>query len=86
MDTHKYNPGELKVIWSANDEKQFFKKIIQVITQEKLEILHFHYAIPFAKIMLQVKSFFEVFLTSLKERFSKEIQENLLNFNNITLE
>ena len=26
LDTHKYNPGELKIIWSSNDEEQFFKK------------------------------------------------------------
>lgn len=41
--------------WASDDLDQLAERIAQVAETERLEILHFHYAVPFAEVALDVR-------------------------------
>ncbi|MDR3576057.1 MAG: N-acetyl-alpha-D-glucosaminyl L-malate synthase BshA [Anaerolineaceae bacterium] len=49
------HPARLDTDWSAVDFEEFISNILQVITEEGLDVLHFHYAVPFAFLAAEVK-------------------------------
>ena len=49
------HPARLDTDWSAADFEEFISNILQVIDEEGLDVLHFHYAIPFAFLAAEVK-------------------------------
>ena len=49
------HPASLHLDWSADDFDTFLGRILDVITTEGLDILHFHYAVPFAFLAEEVK-------------------------------
>jgi N-acetyl-alpha-D-glucosaminyl L-malate synthase BshA len=48
--------GDLYTQWSPVDFRRFVSRIVSVICDEKLEVLNFHYAVPFAFIAEAVRS------------------------------
>jgi N-acetyl-alpha-D-glucosaminyl L-malate synthase BshA len=52
VDLH---PSELKTRWSIAEQEQFLAGLIDVINREGLDILHFHYAVPFAFMAVELK-------------------------------
>ena len=51
-DTH---PARLDTDWSNEDFEIFLSNILNVIAVEGLDVLHFHYAVPFAFLAAEVK-------------------------------
>lgn len=51
------HPARLDTEWSAEDYKTFLARILDVITSEGLDILHFHYAVPFAFLAAEVRQY-----------------------------
>jgi N-acetyl-alpha-D-glucosaminyl L-malate synthase BshA len=49
------HPAKLYTDWSANDYEVFISNILDVIAVEGLDVLHFHYAVPFAFLATEVK-------------------------------
>jgi len=49
------HPAVLYTDWSAEDYQRFLSNILGVIAVEGLDILHFHYAVPFAFLAAEVK-------------------------------
>jgi len=53
------HPARLVVNWSDTELNTFIADVIRVIIREKLDVLHFHYAVPFAEAALRVKRYLE---------------------------
>jgi glycosyltransferase involved in cell wall biosynthesis len=51
------HPASLDTDWSAEDYKTFLSHILDVITSEGLDLLHFHYAVPFAFLAAEVRQY-----------------------------
>jgi N-acetyl-alpha-D-glucosaminyl L-malate synthase BshA len=49
------HPARLYTDWSADDFEAFTSKILAVTASEGLDVLHFHYGVPFAYIAAEVK-------------------------------
>jgi N-acetyl-alpha-D-glucosaminyl L-malate synthase BshA len=49
------HPSSLYINWSTAEIKAIIKNIFQVIAHEGLDILHFHYANPFANIVSEIR-------------------------------
>ena len=49
------HPSSLYVNWSNAEIEAFIKNIIRVIAHEGLDVLHFHYAVPFANIVSDIR-------------------------------
>jgi len=49
------HPASLYTDWSAGDFDVFVSNILAVIALEGLDVLHFHYAVPFAYLAAEVK-------------------------------
>ena len=49
------HPARLYTDWSAQDLQVFLSRVLDVIATEGLDVLHFHYAVPFAFIAAEVK-------------------------------
>lgn len=49
------NPGELYWEWTKDERAAFTNMVCRTVAKEKLEILHYHYALPFARIAADVK-------------------------------
>lgn len=47
--------SSLHINWSTAEREAFVKSIIQVIKSDGLDILHFHYAVPFAHIISEIR-------------------------------
>jgi len=54
-DGDQRRPTELFAEWSAFDRRKLLYEIMEVIRIEGLDVLHFHYALPFACICAEVK-------------------------------
>ena len=51
------HPARLDTDWSAEDYKTFLSRLLDVITSEGLDLLHFHYAVPFAFLAAEVRQY-----------------------------
>lgn len=51
------HPAILYTDWSAHEFQTLLARILEVITSEGLDILHFHYAVPFAFLATEVKRY-----------------------------
>lgn len=49
------HPARLHVNWTTNDYRAFLTHVLACIAHEGLDILHFHYAVPFAFVAAEVK-------------------------------
>ncbi len=49
------HPARLHTDWSGRDYQAFLDCLLAVITRERLDILHFHYGVPFAFLAADVK-------------------------------
>ncbi|HEX2912077.1 MAG TPA: N-acetyl-alpha-D-glucosaminyl L-malate synthase BshA [Chloroflexia bacterium] len=49
------HPSTLYTDWKDGEKEQFIAGLIEVICQENLDILHFHYALPFAFLTVELK-------------------------------
>jgi N-acetyl-alpha-D-glucosaminyl L-malate synthase BshA len=49
------HPAQLYTDWSAEGFQAYVSRVLDVIASEGLDILHFHYAMPFASVALEVK-------------------------------
>jgi N-acetyl-alpha-D-glucosaminyl L-malate synthase BshA len=49
------HPASLHTDWSAQDLHIFLSRVLDVIAVEGLDVLHFHYAVPFAFVAAEVK-------------------------------
>ena len=49
------HPATLYVDWSADERETLLSCILRVIAEEGLDILHFHYAVPFAAIAEEIR-------------------------------
>jgi glycosyltransferase involved in cell wall biosynthesis len=49
------HPARLYTDWSAEDYQTFLSRILDVIALEGLDVLHFHYAVPFAFLAAEVR-------------------------------
>ena len=49
------HPATLHTHWSENDLQRYTENILQVIADEHLDVLHFHYAVPFAYVAQRVR-------------------------------
>ena len=49
------HPATLHTSWSADDLQRYTEDILQVIADERLDVLHFHYAVPFAYVAQNVR-------------------------------
>jgi N-acetyl-alpha-D-glucosaminyl L-malate synthase BshA len=49
------HPARLDADWSDDDHEGFISKILRVIAEEGLDVLHFHYAVPLAFLAAEVK-------------------------------
>ena len=47
--------SSLHINWSTTEIEAFIKSIIQVIENDGLDILHFHYAVPFASVVSEIR-------------------------------
>lgn len=55
-DEDKIHPATLHVDWTNEEFNRFLDCLLQVIDEEGLDVLHFHYAIPFAFIAEEIAS------------------------------
>jgi N-acetyl-alpha-D-glucosaminyl L-malate synthase BshA len=53
--TNTLHPATLHTNWSARDLQRYTESILQVIVDERLDVLHFHYAVPFACVAQRVR-------------------------------
>lgn len=53
--TFDCHPAHLSLNWPADDLEKFRSLVLRTMARESLEILHFHYAVPFASLALQIK-------------------------------
>ncbi len=51
------HPAELHIDWSAEDYQTILSRIFDVIVAEGLDVLHFHYAVPFAFLAAEVRQY-----------------------------
>ncbi|MBN9386709.1 MAG: N-acetyl-alpha-D-glucosaminyl L-malate synthase BshA [Chloroflexi bacterium] len=49
------HPSQLKTEWNNAEQEQFLRCLTEVIERDGLDILHFHYAIPFAFLVVELK-------------------------------
>ena len=49
------HPATLHTDWSEGDLQRYTERILQVIADERLDVLHFHYAVPFAYVAQNVR-------------------------------
>ena len=49
------HPASLDIEWSSKDLQAFLSCVLDVIAADGLDVLHFHYAVPFAFIAAEVK-------------------------------
>jgi N-acetyl-alpha-D-glucosaminyl L-malate synthase BshA len=49
------HPASLHIDWSSKDIQAFLSRVLDVIATEGLDVLHFHYAVPFAFFAAEVK-------------------------------
>ncbi|MEM7117932.1 MAG: glycosyltransferase [Chloroflexota bacterium] len=49
------HPAELNTDWQTADIETFISKIVRFVRREGLDVLHFHYAVPFAYVAAAVK-------------------------------
>ena len=49
------HPARLYTDWSAEDFQVFLSRVLSVIAREGLDVLHFHYAVPFAFLAAEVR-------------------------------
>ena len=52
---NNWDPSALYTDWPEKDYQSFLFSVLEVIVREGLDLLHFHYAVPFAFIMKEVK-------------------------------
>jgi len=52
---NNYHPTTLYTSWTAAEIEAFLNRILEVVRTESLDILHFHYAVPFGFVAAQVK-------------------------------
>ena len=50
------HPASLHAVWSDTELETYTDRVCQIIQSEALEILHFHYAVPFAQIFARVRA------------------------------
>ncbi len=50
------HPAQLFVDWADEEYEHFLELVLKVIAQEGLDVLHFHYGIPFAFLAAEVKA------------------------------
>tara|TARA_B100000609_G_scaffold199684_1_gene206459 strand:+ start:20876 stop:22051 length:1176 start_codon:yes stop_codon:yes gene_type:complete len=50
-----YDHAVLRTEWSADEQEVFVQKLCAAIRKERIELLHFHYALPFADIAKRVR-------------------------------
>ena len=50
------HPATLHTNWSEHELRQYTEKVLRVIADERLDVLHFHYAVPFAYVAERVRS------------------------------
>ena len=50
------HPATLHTNWSEHELRQYTENVLRVIADERLEVLHFHYAVPFAYVAERVRS------------------------------
>jgi len=50
-----FHPSTLHAIWPQEEYRQYLEMVLGVHSREKLDVLHFHYAVPFASIAEKVK-------------------------------
>ena len=53
--TDTRHPATLHTDWSDRDLQRYTESILQVIADEHLDVLHFHYAVPFAFVAQNVR-------------------------------
>ena len=53
--TDTLHPATLHTNWSDHDLRRYTGQVLHVIAEEKLEVLHFHYAVPFAYVAQKVR-------------------------------
>ena len=53
--TDTRHPATLHTEWSDRDLQRYTESILQVIADEHLDVLHFHYAVPFAFVAQNVR-------------------------------
>jgi N-acetyl-alpha-D-glucosaminyl L-malate synthase BshA len=53
------HPARLLVNWSESELLAFVAHVTRVAIREKLDALHFHYAVPFAEVALKVQRYME---------------------------
>ncbi len=49
------HPARLYTDWSSDDVEAFIANVLEVIAAEGLDVLHFHYAVPFAYLAAEIK-------------------------------
>ena len=54
LESH-IHPASLYLDWQPADLDVFLSNILSVVTTEGLDVLHFHYAVPFASLAVQVR-------------------------------
>lgn len=53
--TDTLHPATLHTDWSESDLRRYTERILQVIADARLDVLHFHYAVPFAYVAQNVR-------------------------------
>ena len=53
--TDTLHPATLHTNWSESDLQRYTEGILRVIADERLDVLHFHYAVPFAYVAQNVR-------------------------------
>ena len=53
--TDTLHPATLHTNWSEHDLQRYTEGILRVIADERLDVLHFHYAVPFAYVAQNVR-------------------------------
>ncbi len=54
-DNGDHHPAELLLDWPPNELESYMKMIFEVIEEEALAVLHFHYGFPFAFVAAEVR-------------------------------
>ncbi len=54
-EDQRHHPAILYTDWTTYEFQNYLSILLQVIAKEGLDLLHFHYAIPFAEIAAEVK-------------------------------
>ncbi|MDE0204718.1 MAG: N-acetyl-alpha-D-glucosaminyl L-malate synthase BshA [Candidatus Tectomicrobia bacterium] len=53
--TDSLHPATLHTNWSESELRHYTEAVLQVIAEQRLEVLHFHYAVPFAYVARMVR-------------------------------